>query len=148
MKAEKKKEDAKLLDSIPRNFSAEECGAGVKNVYSKKHQINRQNALERIKLRAPPLPPAIEVKWIDIHNNYCRQMAIRYKDFVGGMFVREVNALVKVMGKYLVHPKVKPSSKTTGDPKAFENFVEGLDRDRWQRQKKPQETSCSGLPSD
>ena len=132
LKAEKKKEEAKLLDEIPRTFSAAECGNGVKNVLSKKHQTNRQNVLERIKLRAPKLPPAIEVQWIHIRNNYCRQMALRFREYVGGMFVKEVNKLVKAMGKYLVHPdpKVKSSTSKTGDKKAFQEFVEKM-RTKW-----------------
>ena len=136
LKAEKKIEDAKLLEKIPRNFSAEDCGAGVKNVYSKKHQTNRQNALERIKLRAPPLPPIIELQWSHIRNNYCRQMALYYKDFVGGMFVKAINDLVKAMGRYLRHPdpKVKPSSKAKGDPKAWEEFVDQM-RAKWPEKK-------------
>ena len=48
------------------------------------------------------------------------------------MFVREINQLVKDMGKYLEHPdpKVPKSKKETGDPKAFENFVEKM-RTQW-----------------
>ena len=129
---EKKEEDAKLLAKLPRSYSAQDCGNGIKNPLSKPHQTNRQNALERIKLRAPKLPPAMEVQWEKIRNNYCRQMALYYKDFVGGMFVREINQLVKDMGKYLVHPdeKVPKDSVKTGDPKAFENFVEKM-RTQW-----------------
>ena len=129
---EKKDADAKLLEKIPRNYSAQDFGQGIKNPLSKPHQTNRQNALERIKLRAPKLPAVIEVQWVKIRNNYCRQMALFYKDYVGGMFVREINQLVKDMGKYLEHPdpKVPKSKKETGDPKAFENFVEKM-RTQW-----------------
>ena len=59
-------------------------------------------------------------------------MALYYKDFVGGMFIKEVNALVKAMGKYLVHPdpKFKSSTSKTGDKKAFQEFVEKM-RTAW-----------------
>ena len=63
-------------------------------------------------------------------------MALYFKDFVGGMFVKAINDLVKAMGKHLSHPdpKVKPSTKAKGDPKAFENFVLQM-RDKWPEKK-------------
>jgi hypothetical protein len=97
--------------------------------------------LERLKLRAPPLPAEIEALWPHIRNNYCRQVALFHNEYVGGYLVKEVNRVVDELGKHLNHPDpaVKVSKKA-GDPKAFERFVAQM-RTQWPEKKDANETA-------
>ena len=96
--------------------------------------------LERVKLRAPPLPAEIEALWPHIRNNYCRQVALLQKEYVGGFLVTEVNKVIDALGKHFSHPDpgVKVSKKA-GDPKAFERFVVQM-RTQWPEKKDANET--------
>ena len=102
--------------------------------------MNRQNMLERLKLRAPPLSPALEVLWPSIRNNYCRQVALRHNKHVGCYLVQEVNRVISELGKHFGHPDPAVLvSKKVGDPKAFENFVNDT-RLKWLELKDTNET--------
>ena len=140
LSAEKRKEIAAELAKLPRKFNSTDCGQELKDGGNNKHQTNRQNLLERLKLRAPPLPPAVELLWPHIRNNFARQAALFHKEYVGCFIIKEVNAVINDLGKYFTHPDpaVKKSSKA-GCPRAFEQFVEKM-RKQWPEKKDANET--------
>ena len=96
--------------------------------------------LERVKLRAPPLPAEIEALWPQIRNNYCRQVALFHGAYVGGFLVKAVNEVIDELGKHFTHPDpgVKVSKKD-GNPKAFAEFVMKM-RTQWPEKKDANET--------
>jgi hypothetical protein len=140
LSAEKRKEIAAELAKLPRKFNSTDCGQELKDGGNNKHQTNRQNLLERLKLRAPLLPPAVELLWPHIRNNFARQAALFHKEYVGCFIIKEVNAVINDLGKYFTHPDpaVKKSSKA-GCPRAFEQFVERM-RVQWPEKKDANET--------
>ena len=88
----------------------------------------------------PPLPAEIEALWPQIRNNYCRQVALFHREYVGGYLVKTVNEVIDALGKHFTHPDpgVKVSKKA-GDPKAFEQFVVQM-RTQWPEKKDANET--------
>ena len=96
--------------------------------------------LERVKLRSPPLPADIEALWPQIRNNYCRQVALFHREYVGGCLVNTVNEVIEALGKHFTHPGpgVKVSKKA-GGPKAFEQIVVQM-RTQWPEKKDANET--------
>ena len=96
--------------------------------------------LERVKLRAPKLPAKVEVLWPHIRNNYCRQVAKFYREYVGCYIVKEVNKVISELGMHFTHPDaVVTVSKKTGNPRAFEEFVHQM-RAKWPEKKDATET--------
>ena len=140
LKAEEKAKVAKKLAELPAKFSATECGQGLENGGGKKHQTHRQQMLEHLKLRAPKLPPALELLWPKIRDNYCRQVAKLLNKNVGSWMVKEVCKVVDELGKHFSHPKGSPFASTAaGNPRAFEVFV-GQMRSKWPEKKDATET--------
>ena len=137
---EKKKVLAGELSKLPRKFNSTDCGQELKGGGNKTHQTSRQKLVERLKLRAPPLPAEVEALWPHIRNNYCRQIALFHGEYVGCFIVKEVNAVIAALGKHFTHPDPAVfASKMAGDPKAFERFVAQM-RTQWPELKDANET--------
>jgi hypothetical protein len=118
-KAAEKKEHQKKLDALPMSFSAKDCGEGGK------HGLKaRINCLERLRLRAPPLPFAVEVLWTNRRNAYAKRIQDIHKKHVGVVFLDRVNLCLQQLGiHYQGVTQYNKLDKVTGDEKAFEVFV-------------------------
>ena len=53
-------------DSVPQRITAAECGQGKEDGGGKKEAACRSTLLERLKLRSPELPAALEADWPQI----------------------------------------------------------------------------------
>ena len=115
----------KKVDALPVSFAADECGKpGAPG------QRSRAACLERLKLRAPPLPLELEVFWQQIRNKYCDapQLRATYKlkkqATVGPSFIDEVNSLLRQLREHYTGPTTfNDKGEVGGDPMAFEQFV-------------------------
>ena len=98
------------------------------------------NKCWNMKLRAPKLPPALDLQWPKIRDNYCRQVAKLLNKNVGTWLVKEVCKVVADLGQHFSHPKGSPFASTAaGNPRAFEVFV-GQMRTKWPEKKDATET--------
>ena len=118
-KAAEKKEHQKKLEALPVSFSAKDCGEGGK------HGLKaRINCLERLRLRAPPLPFAVEVLWVNRRNAYAKRIQDIHKKHVGVVFLTRVNECLQALGiHYRGLTEYNKLDKVTGDEKAFEQYV-------------------------
>ena len=123
--AKAKAELKKKVDALPVSFRADVCGQpGHRGL------IARQACLERLKLRAPPLPFELEVRWTSIRNDYCSAPLLRacYKlkkqATVGPMFINEVNGVLRLLCEHYAGPtEFNRKGQKGGDALAFEKFA-------------------------
>ena len=64
-------------DSVPQRMTAAECGQGKEDGGVKKEATCRSTLLERLKLRSPELPAALEADWPQIRDNYAKKIGER-----------------------------------------------------------------------
>ena len=123
--AKAKAELKNKLDKLPVAFRAAQCGKpGAPG------QRARAACLERLKLRSPPLPFALEVEWLDVRNLYCSapQLRAAYKlkinATVGPSFIEEVNSVLRLLREHYSGPtRFNDKGEVGGDPMAFDKFV-------------------------
>ena len=134
--AAREKKDA--LAKLPMEFTAASLGQGHPKGGTRAQCLQREAALERVRLRAPPLPLELEAIWEDFKKQYAKSMGARYKEKVGLRFVEVLRDTMAALGDHLLAQDgsiVAPSSKVgpVGNPKAFALFVgkayRGLPRD-------------------
>ena len=114
------------LDKLPRAFRADECGKpGAPG------ETARAACLERLKLRSPSLPFALEVAWKDVRNRYSKapQLRASYKlkatAPVGHAFIEEVNSVLRLLGEHCTQKtRFNEKGEVGGDPLAFQKFVQ------------------------
>jgi hypothetical protein len=121
-KAAEKKELQKKIDALPLNYSAKECGEGGK------HGLKaRINCLERLRLRAPPLPFATEMLWANRRNAYAKRIQEIHGKHAGATFLNRVNLCLKELGiHYRGETEFNKIDKVAGDEKAFEKYVKEM----------------------
>jgi hypothetical protein len=123
-KAAARKEYEKQLLAIPTMFTPKDCGQGGKHGLAA-----RKNCLERLRLRAPPLPLHLAVIWNDRKHAYAKQMATIHGLAVGVAFIAEVNACLLALGVHYRGPTLyNGKGILTGDAKGFEVFVRRMGR--------------------
>ena len=130
---DKKKALVKALASIPKSYSPKELGQDQDGGGKAKEQKARQDCLERVKLRSPPLPKDLEAAWPETRNNYARQVAIKHGKWVGERLITEVNRTIEELGKYFDHPDPKIAAKFStkpGSKTAFVAFVRRMSDDK------------------
>ena len=66
---------AKELAELGDEYTAEDCGQEKEGGGTQKHLKKRQDMVQRLKLRAPELPPPAEKKCLAIRNIYCNLVA-------------------------------------------------------------------------
>ena len=107
-------------------YTAEACGQ-KKKPNDKSALACRMGALERLRLRSPPLPEWLDVEWPELMEGYSRRIAFVEKELVGCAFLKIVGQVKHELGMWLL-PAGKgapeePAPIGKGDPKAFERFV-------------------------
>ena len=134
--AAREKKDA--LAKLPMEFIAASLGQRHAGGGTRAHCLQREAALERVRLRAPPLPLEVEAIWDDFKKEYAKWFGARNKVQVGVRFVEVLRETTAALGDHLLAQDgsvVAPSSGLgpVGNPRAFEQFVlkayKGLPKD-------------------
>ena len=134
--AAREKKDA--LAKLPMEFTADSLGQGHATGGTRAHCVQREAALERVRLRAPALPVELEAIWDDFKKRYAKSMGARHKAKVGVLFIEVLRDVMTALGDHLSAQDgsiVPPSSSLgpAGNPNAFAQFVrkayKGLPRD-------------------
>ncbi len=90
------------LTKCAREFSAEMCGQGHKMGGSRAHHANRQMALERLRLRSPPLPLELEARWVSFKVRYSQRLAFQHKAAVGVTLLQIIRRVMNALGAHLL----------------------------------------------
>ena len=122
------KERKEALAKLPLEFTAASLGQGHPKGGTRAQCLQREAALERVRLRAPPLPLEVEAIWDDFKREYSKWMGSRYKEKVGLRFVEVLRDAMEALGDHLLARDgsiVEPSSGLgpVGNPNAFARFV-------------------------
>ena len=123
----------KALAVFPKKFNSDDCGQGHSTGGTKAHSTAREQCLDRLRLRAPPLPLNLDEYWPEFKSQYSHW--IGEKSAVGKFFLDTVEGVMKELGDHLL-PLGPPSKKASasalkpvdppkGDPRALERFIEG-----------------------
>ena len=128
--AAKQAELKKRLDDLPLYFNHEECGAP--GAPGKRVRVQ---CLERLKLRAPPLPFEYEARWKRTRDAYGEATQLRavYKlkkqATVGPLFIDEINGvLMELREHYSGKSKYNDKGEVGGDDTAFFRFVQRMEK--------------------
>ena len=120
------KDGREALARMQKTFSIGDLGQGNAKGGTAKHHSSRVQLLERLRLRAPPLSPALEALWHDFARRYSLALASRCGAAVGVSLSENVAAVMKQLGHHLLTVDGKsqpPSGSSPGDRGAFETFV-------------------------
>ena len=124
----KKKNEAEIA-KLPSAFSSLECGQG-KKWKGQAALRQRVRCLDRLKLRAPPLPLALEVQWVRRRDAWAKAIAVEKREDVGNRFINSINYVLEQLGQWYDGPTPynKPGSEPKGRQDAFERFVVKLEK--------------------
>ena len=114
------------LDALPKTVTAAE--AATPGAKGKKL---RADVLERIKLRAPPLPFAEEARWPQVRDDYAHLQPKMHANpgVAGHEFISLVNGVLQRLGvHYTGKSQWNKEGDTEGDPQAFAKFFRRLER--------------------
>ena len=94
---------------------------------TKKHLEARVAALNRLKLRAPPLPLELEVDWDRWALGYAACEGRKSKAAVGFFFLLELKEVMEELGEHLLR---EPGDKKVegGDPNALAKFIKKINK--------------------
>ena len=89
--------------------------------------------MERLRLRAPPLPFEENARWTEVRNAYAKDFAAKYKGYVAGAvgpaFVKLINGVLEALGEhYTGGTEFKAAGKKGGDPGAFGAFFRRMEK--------------------
>ena len=121
---EKKKE---ALAKVPKTFTAVELGQGHKTGGAKKHLDARIAALNRLKLRAPPLPAELELDWDRWALRYASYEGRKSKAAVGAFFLLELKDIMEELGEHLLREKGDKKVEG-GNPNALAEFIKKMNK--------------------
>ena len=124
----------KALAVFPKKFNSDDCGQGHSTGGTKAHATAREQCLDRLRLRAPPLPLNLDEYWPEFKSQYAHSIGEKRKSAVGIFFLDTVEGVIKELGDHLL-PLGPPSKKASasalkpvdppkGDPRALERFIE------------------------
>ena len=105
------------------------CGSGKENGGGKAELKMRIELLERLKLRSPALPPALELAWTPLRDRYAKWLGNFFSKSVGKKVVDEVNEVVEKLGQSYRHPKLKGEDLKklpVGDHNAFIKYLKQM----------------------
>ena len=83
--------------------------------------------LDRLRLRAPPLPAHLEAQWPQLRENISTHLAAKHKAAVGAAFDAAVKGVVHALGVHaLPVPGTDPAPKGSSDASAFVTWLTTL----------------------
>jgi hypothetical protein len=115
----------KKIEALPKVVCANSCAEpGNKGLKA------RVNALERLKLRSPPLPFAERIRWEAVRDVYAKWLAKKFKEkSVGPAFVNKLNEVLKGLGcHYKGNSKFNKKEGCGGDVSAFQKFFREMEK--------------------
>ena len=121
VKADLEKKKAALA-LLPKTFSIVDFGQGHKLGGTKKHLDARVAALNRLKLRSPPLPADLDAEWNKFAVAYAEYEGKKSKAAVGHCFMEELRYVMWDLGGFL-KPEPGEKSGEGGDAKASVKFI-------------------------
>ena len=105
-------------------FSSEDFGQGHKHGGDAKHNRNRMAALDRLRLRSPPLPAHLDAQWQLLRESISKRNAATHNHAVGFVFKHAIDTVVAALGVHaLPVPGVPVAPKGASDDKAFQLWV-------------------------
>ena len=129
--AKKKKKNAEKsyeerLVKVATAYTAEACGQN-QPPNCKAALDCRMGALNRLRLRSPPLPEWLDLEWHELMDWFARDIAKKEKATVGCAFLKRIGQIKIDLGMWL-QPAGKgapeePAPVGVGDPDAFRKFV-------------------------
>lgn len=125
-KKKKSKTYEQRLAAVTFKYTPEACGQNL-DPKNRGAIAIRMAALERLRLRSPPLPDWLDLEWPDLMEWYARDIAIKQKATVGVAFLKRVGQVKHDLGMWLLPAGAgapeEPAPVGAGDPRAFELFV-------------------------
>ena len=94
-----KEEREKALRRVPRHWDPKEVGppggpAGKRNANKPEYVAKRVDLMERVRLRAPPLPPDLERDWVRFRDWFVKDFVEKHPAMPGGAFLHLTTRLV------------------------------------------------------
>ena len=100
---------------------------GTNLAFTGEHRRNIREALDRLKLRAPPLPEHLEAVWANFREDYPRRAREKWGVKLGKVFLTNLEFVLDALGSFaILNPALKskkPRVASGGDPAAFARFV-------------------------
>ena len=123
----KTKANKAALAKYPTRFTDQGLGQGHKTGGARAHLAARVAVLERLRARAPPLPPDLDALWPVFVHKYAKKVGDVHKAAVGHALLERVKEVQDDLGHHLLDEKGGsrlPSGKSpTGCEDAFAKFV-------------------------
>ena len=126
--SQKKKE----LAAWPAHFTPADLGQG-KEKDTKASVQARVAFLNRLRVRAPPLPPDMEALWDPFVEKYVRRMRSLYEKAVGVRMVEQVNKVRAGLGDYLLQEDGSVAVPSGSEPMGDKGYFEKWFRKNWLR---------------
>jgi hypothetical protein len=133
-----KKARAEQMMKCGSTFTLHELGDGNKNTQNK-FSKTRIKCLDQVYLRCPKLPLPLEALWPSHRDAFCTMCPEWWGVSTGTRFLQKVNMLIANLGVHyhghadvkakqtlMVSAWLKEHCKKTDDPRAFDDFVYGL----------------------
>ena len=109
----KAKSAKEALAKLPKEFDAAMLGQGHASGGTRAHCAQREACLERLRLRAPPLPRELDAAWDNFKKDYAKWMGTMHKGAVGIKFFEVVRDVMARLGHHLLNDdgsKAEPSA--------------------------------------
>ena len=121
----KKKRLRELELGTDRTWTPQDFGTQL--AFTGEHRRNIREAMDRLKLRAPPLPDELQAVWHRFREDYPMRLRGEFGQKLGVVLLTNLSVVLIDLGQYaLQNPALKskkPRAVSGGDPKAFENFL-------------------------
>ena len=124
---EEKRQKKEALARLPRHFDVAALGQGKKGGGGVAFVKARQQLLERLRLRAPPLPADVEEWWPAFVARYAEHVGVAHKEKVGTELLARIRRVKDGLGGQLRSgdgkPRAPSGSVAKGNPDVFEAWV-------------------------
>ena len=119
------------MAAVNFKYTPEACGQNL-DPKNRGAIAMRTAALERLKLRSPPLPEWLDLEWPALKEWFARDIAIKEKSTVGVAFLKRIGQVKHDLGMWLqpagAGAPEEPAPVGKGDERSFEKFVLDLQK--------------------
>ena len=127
VEAERDKQRRLHLYSLGRDRSWKADDLGTNTAYTGAHRRNIREALDRMKMRSPPLPDHLEAVWPRFREDYPRRAREKWGVKLGKVLLTNLELVLDALGSHAIEnpglKSKKPRKASGGDPTAFAKFV-------------------------